>query len=341
MGPKVVCTRPVLSTPYHDEVAESLGGKIVRVQCTTEEEVIDACRDADAAMGAIEPYSKRVVDQLDNCQIIAQFSVGYDQVDVEAATERGIIVVNVPDYCIEEVSETALSFILALNRKIFRLDKVTREGKWTGEALGTVFPLLNLQGQTLGLVGFGRIARALASKAQALGMKIIAHDPYILAEVARAQGAELVDLAQLLADSDFVSVHVPYTEESHHLFGLEQFKKMKSTAYFLNTGRGAVVDETALHTALTEGHIQGAAIDVMEEEPPDSRNLLFGLDNIIITPHTAAMSNTSLAELMRRPIEEVARVFRGQWPRSFVNPKVKERFIARWGKNMETSSSDE
>lgn len=335
MGPKIVCTMPILSTPYHDEVAESLGGEIIRVQCATEEEVINACHDADAAVGAIEPFSKRVIDELDKCQIIAQFSVGHDHVDVGAATERGIIVANVPDYCIDEVSEQALSFILALNRKIFRLDKAARDGKWTRDAMGIVFPLSNIRGQTLGLVGFGRIARALACKAHALGMNIITYDPYIPVDTVQEQGAELVDLSQLLANSDFISVHVPYTQENHHLFGLEQFKDMKPHAYFINTGRGGLVDEAALHTALTEGYIQGAAIDVMEEEPPDSNNPLFGLDNIIITPHTGAMSNTSMSELMRRPIEEVARVFRGQWPNGFVNPEVKERFIARWGKTME------
>jgi len=276
MGPKIVCTMPILSTPYHDEVAESLGGEIIRVQCATEEEVINACHDADAAMGAIEPFSKRVIDELDKCQIIAQFSVGHDHVDVGAATERCIIVANVPDYCIDEVSEQALSFILALNRKIFRLDKAARDGKWTRDAMGIVFPLSNLRGQTLGLVGFGRIARALACKAHALGMNIITYDPYIPVDIVQEQGAEPVDLSQLLANSDFISVHVPYTQENHHLFGLEQFKEMKSHAYFINTGRGGLVDEAALHTAITEGYIQGAAIDVMEEEPPDSNNPLYG-----------------------------------------------------------------
>ncbi len=332
MKPKIVCTRPSLCTPYHDEVVQELGGELTRVQCATEEDVIEACLDADAVMGAIEPYSRRVIETLDKCRMIAQFSVGFDHVDVEAATERGIIVANVPDYCIEEVSEQSLAFMLALNRKILRLDKAAREGKWTGDAMGIVFPLTNLREQTLGLVGFGRIARAVASKAQALGMKVITYDPYLSAEVVGEQGAELKDLDQLLAESDFVSVHVPYTEENHHLFGLEQFKKMKPTANFLNTGRGGLVDETALHTALTEGLIMGAAIDVMEEEPPDLINPLFGLDNIIITPHTGAMSNTSMAELMRRPIEEVARVFRGEWPKGFVNPQVKEQFTSRWGK---------
>jgi D-3-phosphoglycerate dehydrogenase len=310
---------------------QELGGEIVRVQCATEDDVIEACRDADAAMGAVEPYSKRVIEQLDKCRIIAQYSVGFDHVDVEAATGRGIIVANVPDYCIEEVSEQSLAFILALNRKLPRLDRATREGKWTGDAMGIVFPLTNLREQTLGLVGFGRIARAVASKAQALGMKIITYDPYIPADVVREHGAELKDFDQLLSESDVVSVHAPYTEENHHMFGMEQFKAMKPTANFVNTGRGTLVDETALHTALTEGLIAGAAIDVMEEEPPKPDNPLFGLDNIIITPHSGAMSNTSMGELMRRPIQEVARVFRGEWPNGFVNPQVKDQFKARWG----------
>ena len=331
MGPKVVCTRPIMSTPYDDEVVQELGGTIVRVDCPTEDDVIEACRDADAAMGAVEPFSKRVIEQLDNCRIIAQYSAGFDHVDAEAATGRGIIVANVPNYCMEEVSEQSLAFIVALNRKISRLDKATREGKWTGDAMGIVFPLTNLREQTLGLVGFGRIARAVASKAQALGMKIIAYDPYIPADVVREHGAELKDFDQLLSESDVVSVHAPYTEENHHMFGLEQFKAMKPTANFVNTGRGGLVDETALHTALTEGLIAGAATDVMEEEPPKPDNPLFGLDNIIITPHTGAMSNTSMAELMRRPIQEVARVFRGEWPNGFVNPQVKDVFKARWG----------
>ncbi len=334
MGPKIACTMPFLSPPYHDEVVNSLDGEIVRELCNTEEEVINLCRDADAAIGAIEPYSKRVIQELDKCRIIAQFSVGYDHVDVEEATKRGIIVANVPDYCIDEVSEQALAFILAMNRKIFSLNKAAREGQWTRDAMGIVFPLSNIRQQTLGLVGFGRIARSLASKAHALGMKIIAYDPYISKEEAEEHKAELKDLNQLLEEADFVSLHVPYTDESHHMFGLEQFKAMKDSAYFLNTGRGGLVDESALYTALTEGYIRGAATDVMEEEPPSKDNPLFELDNIIITPHTGAMSDSSMEELMRRPIEEVARVFNGQWPRGFVNPEVKEKFIAKWGGNM-------
>jgi D-3-phosphoglycerate dehydrogenase len=191
--------------------------------------------------------------------------------------------------------------------------------------------LHRLSGQTLGLIGFGNIARALVPKARAFGFRIIAYSPRVPRVLFETFKVESVELDRLLEGSDFVSMHTALTPETRHMMGLEQFRRMKRTAYFINTARGELVDESALYTALSEGLIAGAGLDVLETEPPGRDNRLLKLNNVFITGHFAYYSEESREELFRWPWEEVARVLQGEWPQGLVNPQVKERFSAKWG----------
>jgi D-3-phosphoglycerate dehydrogenase len=239
-----------------------------------------------------------------------------DNIDVEAATEHKIIVANVPDYCIDEVSTHTMALILACARGITLLDRKRREKRWD---FTLAKPLFRTQGKILGLFGLGKIARAVAQKASGFDFKIIAYDPY----VSKVDGGiKLVEFSQLLSDSDFVSLHVPLTAETRHSFGENELKKMKKTAYLINTSRGPIVDEKALYRALKNRWIAGAALDVMEKEPPDWNSSLLQLDNLIITPHISFYSEESYVELKTKVAQAVLSVLKGELPRAIVNPQV-------------------
>jgi len=278
-------------------------------------------------------FSARVIESLAKCRLIAVTSIGYDSVDIAAATEHGICVANVPYYCIEEVSDHAMALILACHRKFYQLIPDVKSGKWSTnpDYLNALRPLHRLSGRTLGLVGFGNIARALVPKAKAFGLRVIAYSPHVPDAVFERFQVESVDLDQLLRESDFVSVHAALTPETRHMIGLEQFNEMKSTAYLINTARGELVDEKALYAALSGGLIAGAGLDVLELEPPTPDNPLLKLSNVLVTGHFAYYSEESRHELFKWPWEEVTRVLKRQWPRGLVNPSVKDRFVSRWG----------
>jgi phosphoglycerate dehydrogenase-like enzyme len=232
-----------------------------------------------------------------------------------------------------------MALILACTRRVVQLDGIVKKGGWQSQAepyiQSEIWPKLSrLRGQTLGLVGLGRIARALVPKAKGFGLKIIAYDPHIGAEVFRELEAENVNLDQLLTRADIVSVHVPSIPETMHLLGLEQLKKMKPTACLINTSRGAVVDHDALYVALSKGHISAAAIDVTDPEPLPTDSPLLKLDNIIITAHCGGISPLAFDEMLRRPGEEIIRVLRGEWPVGLLNPQVKTRYYQRWGAGL-------
>ncbi len=303
----------------------------------SEDEIIAAVGDADAVITqtTFQPFSRRVLASLSNCKFVISVGIGYDKLDVAAATELGILVANVPDYCLEEVSDHTMALILACTRRIVQLNEIARRGDWKPQPdpyLGSqVWPKMSrLRGQTLGLIGLGRIAQALLPKARGFGLRVIAYDPHIGPAIFREFGVEQVNLDQLLAQSDIVSLHVPLTSETEHLLGLEQLKKMKPTACLINTARGPIVDHDALYTALTQGLISTAAFDVTEPEPIPLDSPLLKLDNFIVTAHSASASPLSLAELPPRPVEEVIRVVKGEWPIGLLNPKVKEKYRRKW-----------
>jgi len=333
---KVVRTFAMPTTDYEKEVLEGIGATMevasfMPGRCT-EDEVLSVVRDADAVISVFEPFTRNVIEQLANCRLITNFGVGYQNIDVAAATDCGVCVANNPEYCLEEVSDHALTLLLSLARKILPLNKAVRDGK-TGygeiaQARGQVF---RLRGQTLGLVGFGRIPRTLVPKARGFGFRIIAHDPFVPAAVAKEVGVEMVGFDRLLEESDYISVHAALTPENEGMFGLQQFKKMKPTAFLINTARGALVDGNALYTALSEGLIAGAGLDVTEPEPINPDSPLLKLENVIFTGHSAYFSEASVVEQRKWPVEEIARVLTGEWPRALVNPQVREKYAQRWG----------
>ena len=331
---KVVNTSP-LDNPYAQEVLGKIGAEYMHKACWSEDELIETAHDADGVISSpVERYDTKVIENLTKCRVISNMGVGYDNIDVDAATEHGICVCHVPDYCMDEVSDHAMALILACARRLVTVNKNLREGKLIKlQPPWVEGPVFKLRGQTLGLVGFGRIPRTLVRKAQGFALKVIVYDPYVPPATVFGYDVEMVkELDQLLEQSDFVSVHAPLTKETAHMFGLKQFKKMKPTAYFINTARGGLVDQEALHKALTEGYIAGAALDLIEPEL-NLESPLLKLDNVIYTGHSAFYSETSGPELRRRVVEEVTRVLQGEWPRGWANPQVKERFVARWGRS--------
>ena len=328
----IVQTDAPSDAPLPDErealVQSGLEAELVSRECHTEGEVIDLASPADAILTIGAQMTRRVIEHLTRCKVIVRYGIGVDNVDIEAATERGIVVANIPDFCLEEVSNHALLLLLACAKKLVALDKLVRAREW-GRKYEVMLPMPEIHGQTLGLVAFGKIPRALVPKAKALGLRVLAHDPYVEDEVIEGYGAEPVGLDKLLREADYVSVHTPLTPETRGMFGEGEFRLMKPTAYFINTSRGPVVDEEALVRALQEGWIAGAGLDVLEEEPPDPDNPLLTMDNVILTPHSASYSDAAFRELRRRVVEEAVRVLKGEWPHSLVNPKVKEKVHLR------------
>jgi D-3-phosphoglycerate dehydrogenase / 2-oxoglutarate reductase len=304
--------------------------EIVEIAAGTDDEFVSAARDADALYAKGRLITKRIIDGLERCKIIALGTVGVDSVDIAAATARGIPVTNVPDTFIEEVADHTMLLILATYRRLVIMDKFVREGRWAeGRPLLSEFP--RLMGQTLGFIAFGHVARAVAIRARGFGIHMLAYDPYVEELVISQYGVEPVDLTELLQRSDIISMHAPATPEAHHLLTEHHFRQMKPEALFISTGRGPTVDEQALIKALQEGWIAGAGLDVLEEEPPILTNPLLKMDNVILTPHVASASSRFDPVRKRRVGQEIALVLSGRWPRSCVNPSVLEKSgLRRW-----------
>lgn len=331
---KVLGLTPGMGWPINNEEYQKVGARYVEVPCQTEDEIIEATSDADAVFAVVEQFNRRVIERMKKCRLISVLGIGYDHVDIDAATEQGICVSNVPVYCVDELSDHAMALLLACARKIAIQVVGVREGGWDSPINPRIWaklpPMFKLRGQTLGIVGLGRIGRALVPKAKGFGMQVIAYDPYVTPDTATEIGIELVEFAYLLEKSDFVSVHAPLNNETRRMFGIEQFKKMKPTAFFINCSRGGIVDENALYAAVTQNYIAGAGLDVLDPEPPLLNNPLLKLDSVLVTPHSAFYSERAMIELVKQAEEEVCRVLGGDWPRNFVNPKVKEKYTRKW-----------
>jgi len=304
------------------ESLDPIGAEIITIDASTEEEFITQAKDADAIIARGRKISKEIIDSLENCKVISLGSVGADTVDVVAATNKGIPVTNVPDTFIEEVADHTMMLLLASFRRLNTMDQMVRENRWSeGRPLLSEFP--RLWGQTIGFISFGHVAKAVARRAQAFGLHMIAFDPYIEELVMTDYGVEPIsNLEEMLSKSDFVSMHAPSTQEVHHLMSETQFKAMKPTALFINNGRGPTVDEAALIKALEQGWIAGAGLDVFEQEPPDPENPLLHMSNVILTPHVASASQRMAPETRRRVGKEISLVLTGRWPKSCVNPSV-------------------
>ncbi len=321
---------PGASYELEMEALGPLGAEIVEVAAKGEDDFAKAARDADALYAKGRPITKRIIDGLERCKVIALGSVGVDSVDVTAATARGIPVTNVPDTFIEEVADHAMTLILATFRRLVTQDRLVREGRWK-EGRPILYQYPRLMGQTLGFVAFGHVARAVAVRAEPFGVHMLAYDPYVEELVMSRYGVEPVGLTELLQRSDIVSMHAPATPDAHHLLTEEHFRLMKPEAIFVNTGRGPTVDESALIKALQEGWIAAAGLDVLEQEPPAPTNPLLKMDNVILTAHVASASARFDPARRRRVGHEIALVLSGRWPRSCVNPSVLEKTtLVRW-----------
>ena len=300
---------------------EAAGGTLVAGQAVNEEQVAELCRDADGVLNARAPVTRRAIAAMERCRIIVRYGIGVDTIDIPAATERGIYVANVPDYCLDEVSDHALALLMMLSRQMIPGIALAREDTW---AVTKMPPLQRLRGQTCGLFGCGRIGSLLAGKVSALGMSVIVHDPYLSEERAREMGAERVLFDDLLARADFISLHAPLTEETRHIFGAAAFARMKKNASVINTARGGLIDETALIAALDAGQIFGAGLDVVESETAVTpvRTALVRHPKIVVTAHTAWLSQQARALLQLRAIEQVLACLKGEKPYGLINREL-------------------
>ena len=303
-------------------VLSKIGAQLHLAEEAKPEAIMRVAKDADALFATYAKITADMIRQMTRCRIISRFGIGVDNVDIAAATERGIVVTKVPDYCIDEVSDHAMALLLAAARKIPFANSMVHEGRWEMPA---VVPIHRLRGTVLGLVGFGRIPQLVAPKAQSFGMQVVSYDPYIPKSVFENAKVRGVEFKELLRISDYISIHSPLLPETQGLFNAEAFRQMKPHAYLINTARGPIVDEAALAQALDAGQLAGAALDVMTQEPPQNSPVL-GRPNVIITPHTSFYSEESLVDLQTKAAEEVVRVLQGQAPRNPVNPEaLKER----------------
>ena len=299
-------------------VLSKVGADVQVASEPTPEAIVQAAAGADALLVTYAQITAAMIPQMPRCRVISRFGIGVDNVDLAAATKAGIVVTKVPDYCLDEVSDHALALLLALVRKVPLANAHVQGGRWE---MPVVVPIHRLRGLVLGLVGFGRIPRLVAPKAQAFGLRVVAYDPHVARDVVTHAGVEPVEFSELLTLADFVSIHAPLLPETRGLIGADAFRRMKSTAYLINTARGPILDESALAQALDAGQVAGAALDVLSQEPPVDSPLL-GRDNVIITPHTSFYSEESLIDLQTKAAEEVARVLTGQAPLNAVNPEV-------------------
>jgi D-3-phosphoglycerate dehydrogenase len=289
--------------------------------------------DDDAAWDRVAPevdavlHSRGVLDagriaRLRRCRIIAHYGTGVDRVDVAAATERGIWVTNGPRYAVDEVSSHAIALLLAAARKIVAADRAVRMGQWH---IKPIAPLHRLAGRTLGLLGFGNIARATGRKGRALGLQVVAYDPYLDAAVFHEEGVRAVDFRTCVSEADILSVHLPLTDETRGIVGQEAFALMKPGALLVNTSRGPVVDEPALIDALRSGRLAGAGLDVFAREPLPPDHPLLALPNVTVTGHIAFYSEESIAQMRRDAAEQVLEALAGRPPAFLVNRQVLER----------------
>ncbi|MBF0276625.1 MAG: C-terminal binding protein [SAR324 cluster bacterium] len=284
-----------------------------------ESEIIEATRGAHGLIVTKSKITRRIIETLKNLRVIVRTGVGFDVIDTVAATELGIAVVNIPDLWIREVANHTLGLLLAWNRKIIVLNQEVKSGKWETRVPGWTGCL---HGETIGIVGLGNIGSAFAERIAALDMKIIAHDPYVADSHFESLKAERVSMKELAERSDYVSVHCLFNEETHHIINTEFLSQMKTSAFLINTARGPVVDEQALIRALESQKIAGAALDVLESEPPAENNPLLKMENVILTSHAGYFSNPSAAQVPKRCGEETARVLKGERPLHLVNPEI-------------------
>jgi D-3-phosphoglycerate dehydrogenase len=307
-----------------EELIRQNGGTIRYGRAVDERDRIRLAEQAEVIVMGATPLTREFFAAVPRLKGVVRLGIGVDSIDLAAATEQGIVVANVPDFCSEEVAEHALGLILAVTRKIALADRKSRAGKWVPGMDALMRPMWRLSGQTLGLIGLGKIGRSLARKAQGLGLKVVAHDPHISAETAQAISVPLLSLEELLPQTDILSLHVPVTAETKDIVNARTLALLKPGAILINTARGAVVDEEALAAALASGRLAGAGLDVLQHEPLRLSHRLAEFDNVVFTCHYASLSEQSYASLRKQVSEQTVQILRGEFPLHLVNPQVKD-----------------
>ncbi|MCX6050284.1 MAG: C-terminal binding protein [Chloroflexi bacterium] len=282
-------------------------------------ELTQLAPQVDAILTCWKRVTAPVLEAAARCQLVSRYGIGLDNIAVDRASELGMLVTNVPDFCLDEVSDLVMALLLNLARRVVPFVHQTRQGIWNLQT-GRTMP--RLRGQTLGLIGYGNLAQAVVPKALGFGLKIIAYTPRLAPDALAPFGVATNDLDFLLREADYVSIHAPLTVETRGLIDARALRLMKPTAFLINTARGAIIDERALVTALQERWIAGAALDVLTQEPPPPDHPLLALDNVLITPHTAFYSEAAIAELAYKAAAQVVQVLQGQIPRNLINPAV-------------------
>ena len=321
MSKKVLVTDYVWpSVEPEREVLTKANAELVVAPDGSEETLTELAKEVDGILTCFAKVTDKVIRAAEQCVVISRYGVGVDNIAVQTATELGIVVTYVPDYCVEEVSDHVMAMILAWNRRIVLLDSSTKNKGWGSEGLG--MRIMRLRGKKVGIVGFGRIGRSVCKKALAFGFEVLASDPLVSGNSIQQEGAQKVELQELLEDSDFVTLHSPLIPETQNMIGANELDKMKRSAFLINCARGPLIDEDALYQALTTGQIAGAGLDVLIDINPPIDHRLIQLDNVIITPHTAFFSQEAVLELEERAAGEVVNVLDGHMPNNLVNPKV-------------------
>lgn len=311
------------SLKNEEEIFKDNGIEFIKAQGKTEEEVIEnAPADVNGLLVQYAKIGEKVFKALPELKVVGRYGIGVDSVDLEAATKYGVSVVNVGDYCLDEVSDHAMALLLSLVRKISLLNNDVKNKNWDFKISK---PIYRLKGKTIGLVGFGQIPRVLVKKAKAFGLKVVVADPFLDRKVAADYKVELLELTELLKKSDYISLHVPLNKNTKNLISQKEFKLMKENAFIINTSRGGVIDEKALIEALKNKEIAGAGLDVTNKEPIEKDNPLLNMKNVIITPHVGWYSEESQEELQTKAAQGVLSVLLNKEPEFLVNPEVKNK----------------
>jgi D-3-phosphoglycerate dehydrogenase len=318
----VVTDYEYASLHFEKEEMRKIGADLVPCQCRNEEDLIANTRDADGLFVQYARITRRVMENLRQCKAIVVYGIGVDGIDVKAATDHGIMVMNVPDYGIQDVADHTIALLLAAARKIVTLNNSIKSGTWN---FNLAKPLRRLEGKVLGLVAFGNIARVVALRARPFGFRIQVFDPYLNPGVAAQFGVTAVDLSTLFSTSDFICLHAPLTDATRHLVNAELLNRVKPSAILINTARGGLVDEAALIEALRSGRLAGAALDVMEKEPANPDNPLLRMENVIITPHAAWYTEEGQDILQCKAARHMARALTGEIPENILNPECLKR----------------
>jgi len=285
--------------------------------------LLDKVKDVTGLLPMLtDQINAELMDRAEKLKVVSNYAVGYNNIDVDAATQRGIMVTNTPDVLTDTTADCAFMLLMAISRRIVEVDKYVREGKWVKAWGPKMFLGSDINGKTLGIIGIGRIGSALVPRAKGFKMKVIYNDMYRSPEKEKALGVEYRELDDLLREADYVSVHVPLTAETQHLMGERELSLMKPTAYLINTSRGPVVDETALYKALKNRVIAGAALDVHEKEPVAPDDPLLGLDNIIMAPHIGSATVETRIAMAVRAATNLSSALRGEKPKDLINPQV-------------------